>query len=164
MKTVIISITLSAFICIGILLYFYDNSVVRPKIDKVELEPLDYSYWECNTQNVCRELYRYGVKFQSIVLAQMMLETGYFTSYNCRVRKNLTGMKGGEKTADNPQGYKIYKNWVYSVRGYLRWQRRHWNGEQDYYQFLDDMGYFESTNNYLGKLKDIESKIIIIKR
>jgi len=164
MKTVITSVTISAFICLSILFYFYDSVTVRPKADKIELSKLDYSYWECNTQNVCRELYRYGVKFQSIVLAQACLESGWFKSYNCTHRNNIFGMKGGSKTIDNPQGYKIYKNWVYSVRGYLRWQRRHYNCESDYYQFLQDSHYFESQNNYIGKVKEIESKIVIIKR
>lgn len=133
----------------------------QKSIHEIELK-IDHSYYDLTPENVYRELMKHEVKFADIVLRQAILETGWFTSYNCLTRNNLFGMTGGKKTPDNVHGYMIYKDWTYSISGYKRWQRRHWSDiYPDYYTFLKSVGYAESPE-YIDKLKKI--KIIIIKK
>lgn len=114
-----------------------------------------------NPENVYAEIMRNDILFADIVLRQAILETGWFTSYNCRKRNNLFGMTGGEKTSDNEHGYVIYKNWMQSVKAYKEWQQQRMSDSvSDYYQFLDDWNYAES-DQYERKLKSIN--LIIIK-
>ncbi len=109
---------------------------------------------------VYREIMKEEIKFADIVLRQAILETGWFTSYNCLVRNNLFGMKGGVKCSENPNGYKIYDNWIQSIRAYKRWQRHNYgDSDQNYYEFLKGIGYAESPN-YIEKLKSINIVIV----
>lgn len=138
-----------------------ETSNPSPKVNKIDLV-MDYESVRLNPQNVYQYLMDLDVKFADIVLRQMIIETGWFTSYNCTERNNLMGMKGAEKTPDNTNGYMTYKNWKYSCRAYLRWQRRMYGDSQEnYYDFLQRVGYAESPN-YIDKLKSI--KLIIIKK
>lgn len=109
--------------------------------------------------NVYTYLCLLEVKYPDIVTRQCILETGWLTSHNCLERNNLFGMKGGQVTDDNPNGYAIYPNWKQSCRAYLRWQR-HWYINGDYYQFLSDVGYATSPE-YIEKLKSLN--IVFIK-
>lgn len=104
--------------------------------------------------NVYTYLCLLDVAFPDIVTRQCILETGWLTSHNCKERNNLFGMKGGKVTEDNPNGYAIYPNWKQSCRAYLRWQRHRYSGENDYYQFLVDIGYAQSPE-YIEKLKSL---------
>ena len=112
---------------------------------------------------VYKEIMRHDIKFADIVLRQAILETGWFTSYNCLNRKNLFGMKGGQKDSTNVNGYAAYDHWTHSVRAYARWQRHHYPPYEgmDYYDFLEVVGYAESSE-YVAKLKSIH--IIIVRR
>lgn len=110
--------------------------------------------------NVYTYLCLLDVAFPDVVARQCILETGWLTSFNCLERNNLFGMKGGKVTEDNPNGYAIYPNWKASCRAYLRWQRHRYSGENDYYQFLVDIGYAQSPE-YIEKLKSI--KVIFLK-
>ena len=86
------------------------------------------------------------VKHPEIVLAQSILETGWYKSYGCTNRKNLFGFywKGA---------FKEWSTWQQSVKYYKDWQDRHYKGG-DYYQFLEDRGYAEDPE-YINKLKKI---------
>lgn len=135
---------------------------VKGTVNRVESHhPLAPKY-VLNHDNVYREIMRNDIMFSDVVLRQAILETGYFTSYNCLERNNLFGMKGGEKTIDNIHGYSIYNNWMESVKAYKEWQaKRMSDSVTDYYQFLTDNNYAESAE-YERKLKSI--KLIIVKR
>lgn len=115
-----------------------------------------------NKENVYREIMRNDIKFSDIVLRQSIIESGWYKSHNCLVRNNLFGMTGGNKTNDNIHGYAIYPNWMESVKAYKRWQEKrltpYWT---DYYQFLIDWSYAESTE-YVNKLKSINLIIVRI--
>jgi len=147
-------------ICLMIALA-YKPEPLTPTCNRIELE-LDYESLRLTPQNVYQYLMDIGVKYADIVLRQSFLETGWYTSHNCLTRSNLFGMKGGEKNQDNPNGYMIYKDWKHSCRGYLRWQRRFYgDSTQDYYEFLEGIGYAESPT-YIDKLKSI--KLIVVKK
>ncbi len=147
-------------ICLIIALACSKKEAPIPTINHVELS-LAHDRVRLTPQNVYQYLMDLEVKFADIVLRQSILETGWYTSYNCLNRKNLFGMRGAAKTDDNPNGYMTYKNWQYSCRAYLRWQRRKYgDSDQNYYDFLNEIGYAESPT-YTDKLKSIN--IVVIK-
>lgn len=63
--------------------------------------------------NLYQEIIRNGIRHPKIVLAQAILETGWFRSPLCRNRHNLFGLT-------NPQTGKYYEfnHWTESVRAY----------------------------------------------
>ena len=87
------------------------------------------------------------VQHKDIVLRQVILETGWLTSYSCKHRHNLFGFRYKGK-------YLEFDSWEDSIAYYSRWQKRHYKGG-DYYQFLKDRGYAEDPG-YITKLKSIK--------
>lgn len=131
------------------------------KIASIELDFSSEKY-VLNIENVYAEIMRNNIMFSDIVLKQAILETGWLTSYNCRIRHNLFGMTGGNKSESNEHGYAIYDNWMESVKAYKLWQvERLTDGIDNYYQFLRDFNYAESEA-YESKLKSI--KLVIVKK
>lgn len=95
-----------------------------------------------------------NIEHKEIVLRQAILETGWFKSYNCRVRHNLFGFRHRSKiTDDNKMGYFIFDDWKGSVKYYEEWQNKYYKGG-DYYEFLEEIGYATSPT-YVEKLKGI---------
>lgn len=95
-------------------------------------------------EQVRAELHRQGVPHADIVLAQARLETGNFTSRQCRVKHNLFGIKHNGK-------YASYRNWRESIADYKeRISSRYTGG--DYYAFLRRIGYAKGPK-YISKLK-----------
>lgn len=95
--------------------------------------------------NLYQEIIRNGIKHPKIVLAQAILETGWFRSPLCRNRHNLFGLT-------NPKTGKYYefKHWTESVRAYYtNVQYRYGQKNQintsdaDYLKWLHDIGYAE---------------------
>ena len=137
-----------------------DSRIANPTANMVET-CMVYPSNELTKENVYAEIMRCDVKFSDIVLRQALLETGHFTSKNCLVRQNLFGLKGGEKTEDNPNGYKIFNHWRESVQFYKRWQSERITEDcANYYEFLTQWKYAESPE-YENKLKSIDTKIIL---
>lgn len=136
-------------------LYFAPScEVPRPIAGGVEITR-DTTYFDLTIENIYREILRNEIKFPEIVLAQVKLETGHLTSKNCHERNNLFGMKGGVHSDSNPNGYMIYKHWFWSIRAYKKWQRHAYgDSDEDYYQFLERIGYAESQT-YISNLKSI---------
>ena len=112
------------------------------EIDTVELIR---STLELNDNNVYLWLKVFAVKHDSIVLAQSKLETGNYESSVCLKSNNLFGFL-------NSNGFYEYRHWLESVIHYAQWQHRLYDGETDYYYFLEEIGYAEDTN-YTEKLK-----------
>ena len=92
---------------------------------------------ELNISNLFMMLEKYHVKFPKIVVAQALVETGYFTSRVCHECKNLFGLRrpsNGE--------YYSFDNWEESVKAYRDYVQYKYKGG-DYYDFLDRIGYAE---------------------
>lgn len=146
------------FYCV--LIYNSENKKLIPTVNKAET-CMVYPSNELTKENVYAEIMRCDIKFSEIVLRQALLETGHFTSKNCLVRQNLFGLKGGEKTDDNPNGYKIFNHWRESVQYYKSWQQQRITEDcADYYLFLTQWKYAESPE-YENKLKSIDVKVKI---
>lgn len=91
----------------------------------------------------------YGVHHPDIVYAQAILETGHFKSKVCKDCNNLFGLYDSR----NKRYYKFDK-WYYSIKAYKTMIQSKYKPPNNYYKFLDDLGYAEDPN-YISKLKNI---------
>lgn len=108
------------------------------------------------TDEVLKELKKQDVKFPKIVLAQSILETGWYSCENCsRDVNNLFGLYNSRKNE-----YFYYTNWKESIGGYKRGiQYKYFQKEyKDYYHFLSEIGY-ATDPQYIIKLKKIADLI-----
>ena len=107
-------------------------------------------------QEVYKELVKKKVKCPEIVLAQSILETGWYKCTNCsRDVNNIFGLWNSRK-----KEYFPYNSWEESIGGYLRGIQRKYNSNdyKDYYEFLTKLGY-ASDPKYIDKLKIIVEKL-----
>lgn len=93
----------------------------------------------------------YNVQHSDIVYAQAILETGYFRSKVCKEYNNLFGLYDS-KNGD----YYRFNHWSESVVGYLNYIQYKFHPPDDYYTFLQDIGYAEDSL-YINKLKRLVS-------
>lgn len=87
--------------------------------------------------NLYKEIIRNGILYPKIVLAQAILETGWFRSSVCRNKHNLFGLT-------NPRTGKYYEfnHWTESVRAYYTKVQYKYKGG-NYLLWLEDIGYAE---------------------
>jgi hypothetical protein len=114
----------------------------------------DYTYAEgsdLTIENLIATMEHYGIHHQSVVLAQVLLETGYLSSSVCRNKHNLFGL-----TRRDGQYYE-FATWQESVKGYRDMIQYRYKGG-DYYEFLRRIPYAEDPN-YIYKVKKIESQL-----
>ena len=92
---------------------------------------------ELTIPNLYKEIIRNGILYPKIVLAQAILETGWFRSSVCRNKHNLFGLT-------NPHTGKYYKfnHWTESVRAYYTKVQYKYKGG-NYLLWLEDIGYAE---------------------
>lgn len=102
-------------------------------------------------ENLYNELVAQGVDFPEIVQAQAILETGHFKSYACLQQNNLFGLRNGDGT------YMSFDHWTDAVAAYKKFIQKYDPPPNDYYKYLQDLGYAEDPN-YIIKLKQIVSK------
>lgn len=91
----------------------------------------------------------YGIRNPEIAYAQAVLETGHFKSVGCLKHNNLFGLYNSKT-----RRYYRFNHWVESVIAYKEWIQNKYNPTQDYYTFLEDIGYAEDPE-YTNKLKQI---------
>ena len=95
---------------------------------------------ELTIPNLYKEIIRNGILYPKIVLAQAILETGWFRSSVCRNKHNLFGLT-------NPRTGKYYEfnHWTESVQAYYtKVQYKYKSG--NYLLWLDEIGYSENSN------------------
>lgn len=87
--------------------------------------------------NLYEEIRRNGILYPKVVLAQAILETGWFRSPVCRNKHNLFGLT-------NPRTGKYYEfeHWTESVRAYYTKVQYKYKGG-NYLLWLRDIGYAE---------------------
>ena len=95
--------------------------------------------------NLYQEIIHNGIRHPKIVLAQAILETGWFRSPLCRNRHNLFGL-----TNSKTGKYYEFNHWTESVRAYYtKVQYRYGqksrinSSDVDYLKWLRDIGYAE---------------------
>ncbi len=93
---------------------------------------------ELTIPNLLAEIERNGIKHPKIVLAQAILETGWFRSSVCRNKHNLFGL-----TNPHTKTYYEFNHWTESVRAYYTKVQYRYKGG-NYLLWLDKIGYAES--------------------
>lgn len=108
---------------------------------------------ELTIANLYREIVSNGILYPEIVLAQAILETGWFRSSLCRNRNNLFGLT-------NPRTGKYFEfgHWTESVRAYYtKVQYKYYQKKKitknntDYLKWLKDLPY-ATDKNYISSL------------
>ena len=106
--------------------------------------------------NLYQEIIRNGIRHPKIVLAQAILETGWFRSPLCRNRHNLFGL-----TDPKTGKYYEFNHWTESVRAYYtKVQYRYCQKNQtstsdvDYLKWLQQIGYAKAPM-YIQSVKEI---------
>lgn len=103
--------------------------------------------------NLYQELLNQELDFPEVVLAQALLETGYFKSACCTQKNNLFGIRS------KSGGYMQFNHWTESVSAYKKYIQKYKQIPNDYYVYLVNMNY-ASDPNYINKLKQIKSNQI----
>lgn len=119
-------------------IYTDSDSIVKP----VKTAYIDTP----SVQNVYTELKKQNIKHPKIVLAQSILETGYYQSNVCKSHNNLFGLMKGNN-------YHSFSHWKQSVTYYKNHVQSRYKGG-DYYTFLSDIGY-AIDDDYIKKLKQL---------
>lgn len=103
---------------------------------------------ELTIPNLYKEIIRNGILYPKIVLAQAILETGWFRSSVCKNKHNLFGLT-------NPRTGKYYEfnHWTESVRAYYTKVQYKYKGG-NYLLWLDEIGYAEDKD-YITTLTDV---------
>ena len=91
----------------------------------------------------------YDIHHPEIVYAQAVLETGHFKSKGCTVHNNLFGLYNSKAGR-----YHRFDHWTDGVIAYKEWIQRRYKHPEDYYYFLQRIGYAEDSA-YSYKLKRI---------
>lgn len=87
--------------------------------------------------NLYKEIIRNGILYPKIVLAQAILETGWFRSSVCRNKHNLFGL-----TNPRTGEYYEFSHWTESVRAYYTKVQYRYKGG-NYLLWLKNIGYAE---------------------
>lgn len=102
---------------------------------------------ELTIANLYREIVRNGILYPEIVLAQAILETGWFRSSLCRDRNNLFGL-----TNPRTGKYFVFGHWTESVRAYYTKVQYKYKGG-NYLLWLRKIGYAEDPNYVRSVIK-----------
>jgi len=115
------------------------NSINAQTVDKVRLEINKYDINE---------------EHKDIILAQSILESGWYKSYWCKNHNNIFGLTKRIKDTRGPQVFKTWEECVqsYYYQIYMKYTRL--KRDKDYYAFLVDLPYAMDPL-YVSKLKKI---------
>ena len=119
------------------------------KIDVLRLEQPEFLLSEKPDDDLMAVLEYYNVKHKNIVYAQAILETDHFRSKVCREYNNLFGLYNSRS-----KDYYKFNHWSESVVAYLNYIQYRYKPPDDYYKFLEEIGYAEDPQ-YITKLKNI---------
>lgn len=116
-----------------------DTVVLRPR-NQEELP-------ELTIPNLYEEIRRHGIQYPKIVLAQSILETGWFRSHACRTKNNLFGL-----TNPRTGEYFEFGHWTESVRAYYTKVQYRYKGG-NYLLWLREIGYAEDEGYIRAVIK-----------
>ena len=133
---------------IGLLLCIETSTVNTLELPSQKMKAPDIEKMELSMDNLVVAMKYHGIQHKEIVLAQAILETGWFKSDNCVKNNNLFGLYDSK----NKRYYK-FKHWTCSVEAYKsKFQYKYKTG--NYYDFLQKKGYAEDPD-YVKKVKNI---------
>ncbi len=108
---------------------------------------------ELTIPNLYQEIIRNGIQHPRIVLAQSILETGWFRSPLCRNRHNLFGL-----TNPKTGKYNEFSHWTESVRAYYTKVQYKYKGG-NYLLWLQNIGYAEDPR-YVSEVIKVLKKYL----
>jgi hypothetical protein len=127
---------------------------------ETELLVLEADEDQFSQEALVEELKKLNVRFPHIVLAQAILETGYYESRIYQENHNLFGMKQARARATTAKGTQLghayYDHWKESVTDYALYQAAYLNKlrtEKKYLNYLDKN--YAEASNYDKHLVDI---------
>lgn len=153
---VIITILSLILITLGIILVATKEEILKEPLPVKLVQPEFFLSDIPNDSLVLEACEYYGIQHANIVLAQAILETGHYQSGGCTRDKNLFGLYNSRK-----QEFFKFEKWYHSVEAYRNMIQFRYDGESNYYDWLEKIGYAEDTL-YVQKLKRI-AKIYNIK-
>ena len=105
-----------------------------------------------------------GIEHPHIVLAQMKLESGNYTSKLALENNNYFGMKQPRRrlttSLGEKNGYASYQSWVHSVLDYALWQREYARQLTEN-QYLDSLSKYAEDKKYILKIKKLVKNLEI---
>lgn len=102
---------------------------------------------ELTIPNLLAEMKKNNIKYPKIVLAQAILETGWFKSSVCRNKHNLFGL-----TNPRTKDYYEFNHWTESVKAYYTKVQYRYKGG-NYLLWLDKIGYAEKKTYVRALIK-----------
>lgn len=136
---------------VGVLWQQQINEEVKKREDEVASVKWRQNHFLLSEENLYNELVAQGIDFPEIVKAQAVLETGHFKSHVCVDKNNLFGLRNKNGT------YMSFSHWTFSVAAYKKYIQKYNHSPDDYYKYLDELGYAEDPD-YITKLKQIVNK------
>ena len=109
---------------------------------------------EVNEEVLYNTLKHYDFPNPAIITAQAVLESGNFKSKLCKDNNNLFGLYNSRTMS-----YFKFDSWISCVFAYKQFILSKYNPEEDYYKFLDRIGYAEDSL-YESKVKELELDIL----
>lgn len=125
------------------------------KLPEVKADTFEYRqhfYSKSPQDGLMEALIYYDIKYPHIVYAQALIETGNFKSDLCLSDNNLFGLYNSKRGK-----YHRFDHWTESVIAYKDFIQRRYKPPEDYYKFLQRIGYAEDSN-YISKLKEVVKK------
>lgn len=152
-RETIVVILLLIYIFVFIPIYFkYFITTTKPVVEHVPVKLQQPEFFLSDTPNdtlVYEACIYYGIHHPEIVVAQSILETGYYRSEGCKKDNNLFGLYNSSK-----KQYFKFNHWTESVKAYKNMIQYKYRDNEDYYHFLDRIGYAEDSL-YNNKIKSI---------
>lgn len=122
------------------------------KSDSVTLRFYEGEHRPLTVMNLLDVMKEVGISNRLFVLAQSLLETGYFTSNVCKTRNNIFGLYDSRHKC-----YYKFDSWESSVVGYYKFIQYRYKGG-NYLSFLKRIGYAEDPK-YISKVAKLSRKI-----
>lgn len=140
-------------LCISLLVTSESPKEYKPPETKTDtLEYRQHFHSKSPQEGLMEALTYYEIKYPHIVYAQAVLETGNFKSDLCLRGNNLFGLYNSSKNK-----YHRFDHWIESVVAYKDFIQYKYKPPEDYYEFLQRVGY-AGDPNYISKLKKVVSK------
>lgn len=113
-----------------------------------------YLLEEVNEEILYNTLVYYDFPSPAIITAQAVLESGNFKSRLCKEKNNLFGLYNSRTLS-----YFEFDSWISCVFAYKKYILYKCKPDEEYYSFLNRIGYAEDPL-YESKVKKLESDII----
>ena len=118
------------------------------KSDKDTIAPHKDSCFICTKESFKKLLVQSGIQHPDVVLQQAICETGWFKSEVFIKYNNCFGFHNGKH-------YVVFKNVNDCISYYKNYQMKYYDGNKDYYMWLDTIGYAKDSC-YTDVLKGIK--------